>query len=355
MNEKILVAMSGGVDSAVAAYLMRASGADCLGVTMKLTCDGVVNAGSCCTEEDVAEARAVAAALGIPYEARDFSARFEEAVIRPFVLAYENGRTPNPCVDCNRNLKFTALFAYAASQGCDAVATGHYARVEHGADGRYLLRRAADPNKDQSYMLYALTQEQLAHARFPLGGMTKDEVRAIAREQGFSNAERKESQDICFVKGESYAAFIERYTGKVYPPGDFVTEEGETLGQHKGIIRYTVGQRKGLGLALPAPLYVCGVDPAKNAVVLGEEQALYARELTARGINLIAAERLEQPTRVTARVRYRQKDQPATVTQIDEDRLRIMFDEPQRAITPGQAVVLYDGDVVVGGGEIAAF
>ncbi len=353
MNEKILVAMSGGVDSAVAAYLAHASGADCLGVTMKLTCEGIVNAGSCCTEEDVAHARAVAASLGIPYEARDFSARFEEAVIRPFVEAYENGRTPNPCVDCNRNLKFSALFAYAKEHGYEAVATGHYARVVRGANGRYLLYRAVDPQKDQSYMLYALTQDQLAHARFPLGGMRKDEVRAIARERGFSNAERKESQDICFVKGEGYAEFIERYTGKTYPPGDFVTADGRVPGQHKGIIRYTIGQRKGLGLALPAPLYVCAVDPGKNAVVLGEESALYTRELTARGVNLIAADRLDKSTRVTARVRYRQKDQPATVTQIDEDRLHIVFDEPQRAITPGQAVVLYDGDMVVGGGVIA--
>lgn len=352
MKETILVAMSGGVDSAVAAYLMHTAGHTCHGVTMKLLCEGTVNVGSCCTEEDIAEARAVAAQIGIPYEVRDFSGRFAEAVIRPFVEAYENGRTPNPCVDCNRNLKFEALFAYGEALGCAAVATGHYARVERGANGRYLLKRALDPAKDQSYMLYSLSAAQLARARFPLGELTKGEVREIARAQGFANAEKKESQDICFVRGEGYAEFIERYTGKTYPPGDFITTDGGVPGQHKGIIRYTVGQRKGLGLALPAPLYVCRVDPARNLVVLGEESDLYTRELIATGVNLIATDRIDTPARVTARVRYRQKDQLATVTQIDDGTLRVVFDEPQRAITPGQAVVLYDGDVVVGGGVI---
>lgn len=349
-KENILVAMSGGVDSAVAAHLVHAAGQDARGVTMKLLCGAGVP--SCCTEEDIAAARATAERIGIPYEVRDFSGRFEEKVILPFIADYENGRTPNPCVSCNRYLKFEALFAYAREIGCARVATGHYARLAKGANGRTLLLRARDESKDQSYMLSALSQEQLSHALFPLGDLNKSEVREIARAAGFVNAERKESQDICFVKGESYTDFIERYTGKSYPAGDFLHTDGRVLGQHRGIVRYTVGQRKGLGLALPAPLYVVRVDAENNRVILGEESALYTRRLRATGFNLIAADRLSGEERLSARVRYHQKDSPATVVQTGENEVEILFDEPQRAVTPGQTVVLYDGETVVGGGVI---
>lgn len=349
-NDRILVAMSGGVDSAVAAYLLCQDGFGAAGVTMMFHRDGV--SPSCCTDEDVAEARAVCDRLGIPHEARDFSGRFEERVILPFIRAYENGCTPNPCIECNRYLKFAALFEYAEKNGFSRVATGHYARVARQGD-RALLYRALDPEKDQSYVLYTLTQAQLARVAFPLGELSKTEVRALAAREGFSSANRPESQDICFVKGESYAEFIERYRGKHYPEGNFVSLDGQTLGRHKGIIRYTVGQRKGLGVALGAPAYVCAVDPQQNTVALGKESDLYQKTLTATGINLIAADRLDAPLRVTARVRYRQAAQPATVVQTDEDTLRVEFDQPQRAITRGQAVVLYDGELVVGGGVIS--
>ena len=352
MKEKVLVAMSGGVDSAVAAHLIHAAGQDACGVTMKLLCGAGVS--SCTTDEDIAAARAVAEQIGIPYAVKDFSGAFEEKVILPFITDYENGRTPNPCVSCNRHLKFAALFAHAKEEGYAHVATGHYARLLQGANGRTLLLRAKDETKDQSYMLYALSQAQLAAARFPLGGLCKDEVREIARAAGFASAERKESQDICFVKGESYTDFIERYTGKTYPAGDFVTTDGRVLGKHRGIVRYTVGQRKGLGLALPAPLYVVRVDAEENRVILGEERELYTRRLRAKGVNLIAADRLTGEERLTARVRYHQKDSPATVIQTGADEVEIIFDEPQRAVTPGQAVVFYDGETVVGGGVIDA-
>ena len=341
--------MSGGVDSAVSA-LLCARECKAAGVTMKLHCDGMESA--CCTDEDIASARAVCERLGISHEVCDFSGRFREQVILPFVEAYENGRTPNPCIECNRNLKFAALFEHAAENGFSHVATGHYARITRDGSSRFLLRRALDPEKDQSYVLYTLTQARLAKIRFPLGELCKSEVRELARRAGFSAADRPESQDICFVKRESYAEFIERFRGKQYPEGDFVSADGRVLGRHRGIIRYTVGQRKGLGIALGAPAYVCAVNTADNTVLLGEERDLYQKTLTAHRINLIAADRLDAPLRVQARVRYRQAAQPATAWQVDEDTLRVEFDEPQRAITQGQAVVLYDDDVVIGGGVI---
>ena len=350
-SNRALVAMSGGVDSAMTAYLIKQAGYRALGVTMRLHGGGE---NGCCTEQDMADAAAVAAMLHIPHEVCELSSRFAEAVIAPFIEAYETGRTPNPCVLCNRYLKFEALYDYGRAHGYDTIATGHYARIRYDeASGRYLLLRAADPTKDQSYVLYSLRQEQLAHTLFPLGEMTKDEVRAKAEQLGFLNARKRDSQDICFVPDGDYARFIEEYTGKTYPPGDFVTADGRVLGRHRGLIRYTIGQRKGLGLALPAPLYVCALDLPGNRVLLGEERDLYTKTLLAKDINLITAARWDVPQRLSARVRYRQKEQPATVTQIDEDTLRVEFDEPQRAVTRGQAVVLYDGDVVAGGGVIA--
>lgn len=356
--KKAMIAMSGGVDSSVAAALMIEQGYTCTGVTMKLyRPDNIDIDGdhSCCTSDDIEDARQVAASLGMEHEVVDFSARFQELVIDRFVAAYENGCTPNPCVDCNRYLKFDALFRRAKETGQDLVVTGHYARVEQdGASGRYLLKKAVNPEKDQSYVLYSLTQEQLAYVRFPLGGMTKAQVRELAEKGGFINADKPDSQDICFVSDGSYADFLASYTGKTYPPGDFVGPDGKVLGRHKGIVRYTVGQRKGLGLALPAPLYVTEVDIADNVVRLGNHEDLFSTSLLAKDINLIAVERIDQPLRLKAKVRYRQPEQWATVLQLDDDTLKVVFDEPQRAITKGQAVVLYDGDIVVGGGTITA-
>ena len=356
MNKKAIIAMSGGVDSSVAAYLMKEQGYDCIGATMKLFANedvGIPREHSCCSLDDVADARSVAWQLGIPHHVFNFSDRFKKDVIDRFVAAYENGMTPNPCIDCNRYLKFDKLYQRARELDYDYVVTGHYARIEQDPDtGRYLLKKAQDPDKDQSYVLYALTQDQLAHTLFPLNGLPKTEVRRIAEEQGFINACKHDSQDICFVQKGSYADFIREYTGKTYPEGDFIDKTGRVLGRHRGIIHYTIGQRKGLGLSLPEPLYVCAVNPADNTVVLGREEELYSRRLYASDLNLISQPTLEEPRRLKVRVRYRQQEQWAVAVQTDADRLQIEFDEPQRAVTRGQAVVLYDGDVVVGGGTI---
>lgn len=349
--------MSGGVDSSVAAYLLHSQGYDCAGITMKLFHNEEIkisNNSSCCSVEDVEDARSVAAKLGIPYYVFNFSDRFQECVMDRFVRAYESGRTPNPCIDCNRYMKFGLLYERAKHLQYDYVATGHYARIEYNEEtGRWLLKKAFDLQKDQSYVLYSMTQEQLAHTIFPLGTMSKPDVRALAESQGFENAQKRESQDICFVPDGSYAEFIENYTGRTYPPGDFTDTAGNVLGRHKGIIRYTIGQRKGLGLALPKPGYVCGIDVKNNRVIIGEDDDLFTAEFTVKDVNLIAAKCLKDEMRLKAKVRYRQQEQWATVVQTDNDTLKVRFDEPQRAITKGQAAVLYDGDVVVGGGVIA--
>ena len=348
--------MSGGVDSSVAALLMLEQGYDCTGVTMKLFSNddvGVPKLHSCCSLDDVADARSVAANLGMPYYVFNFADRFEHDVIDRFVNAYVHGQTPNPCIDCNRYLKFDQLFVRAQELGCDYVVTGHYAQIGYDdTKGRYLLRKAVDPLKDQSYVLYSLTQKQLAHVQFPLGGLHKTEVRALAEKHGFVNAHKHDSQDICFIKEGTYADFIEARLGRKFPAGNFVDESGRVLGRHKGIIHYTVGQRKGLGLALPQPMYVKEIDTQNNAVILATNDGLFTKNVTAKNINLIDCYTITGQRRIKARIRYHHAEQWATVTQPDADTLSIIFDEPQRAITKGQSVVMYDGDIVVGGGTI---
>ena len=353
---KALVAMSGGVDSSVAAFLTQQAGFDCIGVTMRLydnMPDECCDSNTCCSLEDVEDARSVARRLGMPFYAFNFKADFREKVIEKFIHCYECGLTPNPCIECNRHLKFDHLLRRGVELGCDYVVTGHYAQIKQDEQtGRYILYKAADASKDQSYVLYCLTQEQLAYTRFPLGGLTKSEARAIAEEQGFINARKHDSQDICFVPDGDYAAFMERYTGKDYPAGNFLDLNGNVVGQHQGAIRYTLGQRKGLGLAMGAPVYVCAKDMAQNTVTVGPNEALFATTLLANDWNWFPFPALTQPLRVSAKARYNQPPQPATVYPEADGTARVVFDAPQRALTPGQAVVLYDGDMVVGGGTI---
>ena len=354
---KTLIAMSGGVDSSVAAYLIKSQGYDCIGCTMKLYDNediGISHNRTCCSLDDVEDARSVAYKIGMPYYVFNFKDGFREKVIEKFVRCYESGDTPNPCIDCNRYMKFDKLYERARLLGCEYIATGHYARIEE-YNGQYVLRKALDETKDQSYVLYSLTQEQLAHTLFPLGSMRKTEVREIAEKNGFFNADKPDSQDICFVPNGKYAEFLEHYTGKAYPEGNFLSVDGAVLGKHKGIVRYTVGQHKGLGIPSEEPLYVKEINTKENTVTLCKEQELYSKEVIVRDVNWIAGEAPKGEIRCKAKVRYRQKEQWATVMLIGETTVKIVFDEPQRAVTPGQAAVLYNGDIVLGGGTISKF
>lgn len=344
-EQSALIAMSGGVDSSAAAYLTLAEGFRCQGATMRLlkADDG----------QNAADAEAVCRQLGIPFTVLDLSAEFEEAVIRTFVRAYQAGETPNPCVDCNRRMKFSRLMEAADAAGLYYVATGHYARAERDlGTGRRLLKKALDAGKDQSYFLYTLSQRQLERVLFPLGRMEKRQVRELAERLGFVNARRRDSQDVCFIPGGDYGAFIESYTGEALPAGDFLDREGRAVGRHRGAARYTLGQRKGLGLSMGEPVYVCGKDMAANTVTVGPESALYAREALVEDLNWISVEGLAAPLRVGAKTRSRQGEQPAAIAPESGNRVRVVFDCPQRAVTPGQAAVFYDGDSVVGGGTI---
>lgn len=354
MNKKALIAMSGGVDSSVASLLMKEQGYDCIGATMRLFNNedvGISRSKTCCSLDDVEDARSVACKLKMLYYVFNFTDDFKRQVIGDFISAYEKGETPNPCIQCNRTMKFEKLYQRAVMMGYDYIVTGHYARTEERG-GRYLLKKAVDSNKDQSYVLYFMSQEQLAHTKFPLGDMCKPEIRKIAEKHGFINAHKHESQDICFVPNGDYAKVIEINTGKSYPHGKFLDVDGNTLGEHKGIIHYTIGQRKGLGLSLKEPMYVCEKRMDDNTVILGRNDDLFSRELDAKDFNWIAFETPPKEIRLKAKIRYRQNEQWATVAPTGKTTAHVVFDEPQRAITKGQAVVLYDGDIVVGGGII---
>jgi len=353
-NKKALIAMSGGVDSSVAAALMLKKGFDCMGCTMRLYENDMIGEdlfGTCCSLKDTQDARAVCEKLGIEYNIYHYEAEFTKNVIEPFVCSYERGETPNPCIRCNKYLKFDILYEKAKALGYDNIVTGHYARIEE-RDGHFYLLKAVDPGKDQSYVLYDLTEEQLSHTYFPLGEMTKNEAREIAAEYGFVNKDKKDSQDICFVPDGDYAAMIKRYRNKDYPKGDFVDLQGNVLGTHEGIINYTIGQRRGLGIPADRRLYVKRLDTENNRVILADDEDLFDKEVMVREFNWITGDAPSEPIRCLAKIRYRHKEQPATATIFADGKARIVFDEPQRAITPGQSAVLYDGEIVLGGGII---
>ena len=342
MSEKIMIAMSGGVDSAVAAALC-AQKAEAAGVTMQHF--------AACGEKDAADAAALCAMLGIPHFVAHLEKEFEKDVILPFIAAYEAGETPNPCVLCNKRIKFGALLDYAITNGFDRIATGHYARIEHTAS-RSLVRIASDASKDQTYMLYSLSQDVLSRAEFPLGSLTKPEVRELAGSLNFPMAQKSDSQDICFIPDGDYAAFIEKFTKKRPECGQFLSTGGEVLGTHKGQLHYTIGQRKGLGIALGAPAYVVAKSAEDNTVTLGTNEDLFTTRLVAKNINFIPEDTLAAPRKLLAKVRYSQKATQARVEQTGEDELTVEFDTPQRAISKGQSLVLYEDDYLFGGGII---
>lgn len=347
-HQRALIAMSGGVDSSVAAYLMDLNSYACVGATMLLHCN---------TDQDPAtatqDARAVADRMQIPFHVLDMQSQFKNCVMDNFASSYEAGLTPNPCIVCNQHLKFGLLLEKALALGCNKLVTGHYARICFDpVSNRYLLKKAADLPKDQTYFLYTLSQDQLKHIAFPLGELTKEQVRQIAEEQGFLNARKRDSQDICFIPDGDYYQFLCRHTGTEYPEGDYLDLSGKVVGRHKGAVAYTLGQRKGLGLAMGEPVYVCDKDMQANTVTVGPNEALFHSGLLAKDCNWISIDTPTAPIRISAKARSRMVEQPATVYPEENGQIRVEFDEPQRAITPGQAVVFYDGDTVVGGATI---
>lgn len=352
---KVLVGMSGGVDSAVTALLLKQQGYEAVGVTFRLWQPTDENAAqsSCCSIDDVNDARLVCDKIGIPHYVFNYKDLFKEQVVDYFVEAYQKGETPNPCIACNRRIKFSAFLERAQSMGFDYIATGHYSKVIQNTDtGRYSLIKGAYDRKDQSYVLYSLTQEQLSKLLMPLGDYSKEEVRKIAVENGLGVSNKPDSQDICFVPNGDYTAFLEEYTGLTSPKGSFVDIHGKVLGAHKGLWNYTIGQRKGLGMTFGKPMFVADINPATGNVTLSEEDYLMRDTLYCSDINLIETETLTAPVRVTAKIRYAHKMAEATLYPLEQDRLKLVFDTPQRAITKGQAVVFYLGDKVFGGGTI---
>lgn len=355
-KKKVVVGMSGGVDSSVAAWLLKNQGYDVIGVTMQIWQDeeeaAMEEHGGCCGLSAVDDARRVAAALDIPYYVMNFKKEFKENVIDYFIDDYLHGRTPNPCIACNRYVKWESLLKRSLDIGAEYIATGHYARVERLSNGRYAIRNSATAAKDQTYALYNLTQDQLSKTLMPVGEYTKDQIRAMADEIGLLVAHKPDSQDICFVPDGDYASFIENTTDQVLQTGDFVTPEGKILGKHKGIIHYTVGQRKGLGLALGYPAFVLEIRPETNEVVIGTYEESLTYTVRANELNFMSVEQITEPVRVFAKIRYNHKGAWCTVERTGEDEIVCTFDEPIRAATPGQAVVLYDGEYVLGGGTI---
>lgn len=357
MRKKVMVGMSGGVDSSVAAKLLLDNGYDVTGVTLKLFSDEDIvefdkETRTCCALTDVEDARSVAFKLGFDHFVFNFKEQFRTDVMQQFTNSYLNGNTPNPCIECNRHIKFDKMLKRAEELGFEYIATGHYAEVKFDENsGRYLLIRPTDRTKDQTYVLYSLTQHQLSHTLFPLGNLDKKNVREIAENAGLINSRKPDSQDICFVPDGDYAGFIEKSTNIPSKEGDFVDVNGNIIGKHKGIIHYTIGQRKGLGVTFNKPMFVVKKDKLTNTVVLGDEAALFSKTLMAEDLNFISIEKLESPMRVTAKARYSQLEQPAIIEPIN-DKVLVTFDEPQRAISSGQAIVFYDGEIVVGGGTI---
>ena len=353
---KVVVGLSGGVDSSVAAYLLKQAGHEVIGVTMQIWQEEENSIqeenGGCCGLSAVEDARRVAQMLEIPYYVMNFRSEFQSAVIDYFVAEYKAGRTPNPCIACNRYVKWESLYSRAKAIGADCIATGHYSQIVKLPNGRFALQKSVTDAKDQTYALYNLTQEQLKNTMMPVGAYSKEEIRRIAEEIGLLVANKPDSMEICFVPDDDYAGFIEEYTKESFPEGNFVNTAGEVLGRHKGIIHYTVGQRKGLGIALGARAFVKEIRPETNEVMLATNEELFSDVLYADRINFMSIEKLDAPMEVMAKIRYNHKGAPAVIEMAGEDLLKVTFREPQRAVTPGQAVVLYDGDIVVGGATI---